>query len=411
MIPPADADWDVLILGGGPAGSTAANLLATAGHRVLVLEKEIFPRFHIGESLLPGDFPTFERIGLDLDALPHVPKRGAEFLDERTGRRAIFDFADGLPGSGDRAIHVGRAEFDTQLLRNAEARGAAVAEGSRATHVRFSGTRVDVDVASANLPPTLHARYLIDATGQDSLLAKQQKSREALPGFGRAAAFRHLAPIDASVWDEEIAPRGDIRVLLIDQGWVWVIPLPNRTLSVGVVRTSGKIGPELLDAVFAESPTLQRLTRGAKVIEAAVVRNFSFRNRTPFGARYGCVGDAQAFLDPVFSNGVTLAMLGAERLADELGPALDEGREAEPDLMAAVSADIERGYATFERLVDRFYNSKFIDNILFAETPLVGIRQGLISVLSGDVWRNDNPFQALLMNARRRSRGSDLPSR
>lgn len=401
---PSETPWDVAVLGAGPAGSTAAALLAREGHRVIVIEREVFPRFHIGESLLPGDFPTLARLGLDVSELPHVPKRGAEFIDERDGRRSVFNFSDGLAGSRAAAVHVERRHFDHWLLRNAQASGAEVRQGTQATAVSFLDDAVEVEIDSQDGTGTtrIQARYLVDATGQDALMAKRCKTRQPRRGFGKGAAYRHFGSIAPHVWETEILPRGDIRVLIIDDGWVWMIPIAERSLSVGVVRSTGKISQALLDEVIDRSPTLRRVTAGATEVRAGVISNFSFRNSMPHGPRFGCVGDASAFLDPVFSSGVTLAMVGAQRLAEELGPALDDGREADPDLMLPVAAHIDRGYAAFERMVDRFYNSNLIDNFLFAEDPPRRMREGFISVLAGDVWRDDNPFQALLMKAKRR---------
>src|SRR3954451_24297729 len=170
---------DVLIIGGGPAGSTAANLLALAGHDVLLLEKEVFPRFHIGESLLPIDLPIFERLGVHLDPTTFLRKDGAEFIDERTGQAATFLFSDGLPGTPPCAYQVDRARFDHLLLRQASARGVEVREG-----VRVDGVTFDDDAASITTGgEILRARYLVDATGQDALLARANRTVEPLRGF------------------------------------------------------------------------------------------------------------------------------------------------------------------------------------------------------------------------------------
>src|SRR4051794_24408895 len=156
---------DVLVVGGGPAGSTAANLLAQAGHDVLLLEKEGFPRFHIGESLLPIDLPIFARLGVELDGATFLRKEGAEFIDERSGNAATFPFAQGLPGTPPTAYQVERAAFDHVLLRQARARGAEVREGVRVDGITCEGTAVAVAAGGE----TVRARYLIDATGQDAL--------------------------------------------------------------------------------------------------------------------------------------------------------------------------------------------------------------------------------------------------
>src|SRR5215510_1481242 len=138
---------------------------------------------------------------------------------------------------------------------------------------------------------------------------------------------------------------------MIDDGWAWLIPLRNRMLSVGVVSRRTGITPEWLDQFIATSPVVQRLTEGASRSEATVIRNFSYRNKQPYGERWACIGDASCFLDPVFSSGVSLAVLSGERLADLLAPALAEGREAAPQLMASVSGEMDTAYRSMGALI------------------------------------------------------------
>ncbi|MFW5921615.1 MAG: NAD(P)/FAD-dependent oxidoreductase, partial [Polyangiales bacterium] len=184
---------DVLVVGGGPAGATAAALLAKDGHSVLVLERERFPRFHIGESLLPAELGIFERLGFDPRELPAVYKSGADFVEEETGRHARYHFDEGMEGTPGYAWHVERAPFDDALLRRAEALGAEVREG-----VRVHDASAGEDGVVAESDQGRHeARFLVDATGRDRLLARRRRAQERIDGVGRAAAFVHysgLAP-------------------------------------------------------------------------------------------------------------------------------------------------------------------------------------------------------------------------
>jgi len=181
-----------------------------------------------------------------------------------------------------------------------------------------------------------------------------------------------------------------------------LIPLPGRRLSVGLV-CRGKVRPEVLDEGLLSGPLCRRWTAGARRLATHVARNFSYRNSAPHGPRYAAVGDAAGFLDPVFSSGVTLAMRGAEQLADALGPALDEGREGSPTLHAEYRPSMDRALRSFSALLDRFYHTRFADTVLLGPVAHNSMRRGVMSVLAGDVWRDDNPFQELLLKARPRA--------
>jgi flavin-dependent dehydrogenase len=389
---------DVLIIGGGPAGSTAANLLAHEGHDVLLLEKEVFPRFHIGESLLPIDLPIFQRLGVVLDYKDFIRKDGAEFIDERTGATATFVFREGLNGTPKTAYQVERSRFDHALLKQAEARGAKVRHG-----VRVQGMEVQRDTGSVRVDTKEHgafsARYMIDATGQDAFMARSNKTVQPLKGFGCVAVFRHYDGLAPAIF-EELTASGNIKILMVPDGWIWVIPLAGPRLSVGVVSRHAITAPEeTLDKAIAASPLIQRLTAGAVATEPRIIRNFSYRNRQPYGPRWGCIGDASCFLDPVFSSGVSLAMLAGESVAAKLSPALRAGTEDNPDLLAAHAKRMEVGYRSFAAIVYRFYHAELVERLFFQETEGEPLRAGITSVLGADLWRDDNPFQQMLLNS------------
>lgn len=390
---------DVCIIGAGPGGTTAATLLARAGQRVRVLDKDDFPRFHIGESLLPCDLPIFARLGLDMDALGFLYKGGAEFHDERSGESAIYLFRDGLPGTPDHAYQVERSKFDLAVLDCARAAGATFEPNVRVSHIEPDASGVTLHTSAG----TQRARYVIDATGQDALFAHRERSLRRIEDFGLAAVFRHFDGLSDEVWHElAVDGLGNIRILIIDEGWVWVIPLAGKRLSVGVVTRKRGVTNALFEETYAASPMLQRLTAGCPQSDLRIIRNFSYRNVVTRGPRWACLGDAALFLDPVFSSGVSLAMLGGERFADVLVEALRAGREDDPDLTQPVSDHMAVAYTTFGSLVGAFYQTKLVEHFLFAKDPDPAVRRGIISTLAGDVWRDDNAFQRMLLASKRR---------
>ncbi|MFO1031025.1 MAG: tryptophan 7-halogenase [Planctomycetota bacterium] len=388
--------WDVLIVGAGPAGATAAGLFAQRGHSVLVLEKDEFPRFHIGESLLPMCLPVIEKLGVPPDEHTFVYKQGAEFLCERTGRRRQFVFTETLPGCGSHAWHVDRARFDA-ALRDAAARAGAI--------VRHGETVVDAggDGDTAFLrtrTQTFRGRYLVDASGQSRLMARRAEAAVPYEQFGRCSVFTHYEHIGDAAWDE-LGPGKAIRIVLAPGGWGWIIPLPDRRLSIGLVGRT-KITADELERDLLQGPLVTRLTAGATRLETRVIGNFSYHNRAPSGARYCCLGDAACFLDPVFSSGVTLAMVAAEKVVDLVDGALREGTEANADLLCVHEQGMDRAYRTFAGLIDRFYNSHFAETIFLGPpSENLDMRRGIMSVLAGDVWRSGNVFQEMLLSARR----------
>lgn len=399
------AQWDVVVIGAGPAGSTAAGLLAMAGHRVLVLEKDEFPRFHIGESLLPAGLPVLERLGVEARKDTFVYKAGAEFVCEASGRRGVFEFRESLPGCARHAWQVDRARFDKALRDRAQALGAEIRHG---VTVVDAGATAEAAFGKTR-DETFTARYLIDASGQSRLLARRAGTSVPYERFGHSSAFTHYEGIgDAAL--EEIGPAtNNIRIMLRPEGWGWIIPLPERALSVGMVGR-GKMTPEELERGLLAGPLVQRWTKGARRLETRIVGNFSYRNTAPSGPRFAAIGDAACFLDPVFSSGVTLALRGAEAVADRVAPALAAGTENDPHLLRDHDAGMDRAYRTFAALIDRFYHTNFAERMFLSPTDDQPLRRGVMSVLAGDVWREGNPFQDMLLAAKRKDNAAGVPT-
>lgn len=228
-------------------------------------------------------------------------------------------------------------------------------------------------------------------------MARRAKAIKPFKEFGVAAAFQHFDDVD----NDAMGGEGDIRIMMRPEGWGWVIPLPNRRLSIGVVTQNKGATAEMVEDYVAMSPLIRRWTSVAAATPPQLIGNYAYKNEAPNGARYTCVGDAACFLDPVFSSGVSLALSSAEKVCDRLSPALDAGKESDPNLMDPVFEDMRSAYAAFGSLISRFYNTKLVSNLFLDAPPQAALRQGVVSVLAGDVWREDNPFQNMLARSRR----------
>ena len=388
--------YDVAVIGGGPSGATTAHLLAKAGARVLVLEREVFPRFHIGESLLPMN-PVFDRLGYRPRESAHVRKSGAEFFEESTGRQATYLFSDSLGGTGEHAYHVERSVFDLALLEGAARVGAEVHQGERVT-----GVELGADPILRTTKGTYAARYVFDASGLDAFFAHEHKTRRRIAAFGLGAIYRHFTDLSPAIADE-ITVAGNVKILFLDEGWMWSIPLGHGRVSVGLVTRRKGLEPVWLDEALSASTEMSRILEGARP-EGPHERlaSFSFMNARPHGPRWSCVGDSACFLDPVFSSGVALGMIGAANAADTLAPALAAGREGDPELMAPHAARMKAGYDIFATLINAIYQRRLLPDLFFAREQSAELRRGMTSALAGDVWRDDNLFVDKLWRSRLR---------
>ncbi len=388
-------DYDVVVAGGGPAGSTAATLLARYGHSVLLLERDRHPRFHIGESMLPNMTPIMDRLGLDWRE-GNLRKQGAEFIDESTAQRIRFSFASQAP-----AYQVERAQFDARLFENAAQQGAD-------TRQNEAIVKVDCQtggVTAASRRSIYRCRYFIDATGRGILMGRAHKSILRLDDLGRFALYSYYgnsgSPAAARLFET-----GIIQIVLSAIGWLWIIPLTGRRLSIGLVAKKnhphGVTNPELFQHSIERSPTLTELLDGAEpIFQHRVEADFSYINQKRHGLRYACCGDAAGFLDPVFSSGVFFAAKSAEMIADRLHPALTEGREGDPNLNAPDDPVYGHGFQTMHRMIERFYHSGLVRNLFFEAGRDRRIKTEVTCLLAGDLWSENNFFQQGLLRGRR----------
>jgi FADH2-dependent halogenase len=319
--------YDVAIIGGGPAGSTAATLLARAGRQVIVLEREKFPRFHIGESLLPFSTQTFDRLGVreKLDRT-FLPKYGGEIVAACGTRGVKFYFKDGFRSRRDRAYQVTRSEFDKLLLDHSRENGAEVREETEVRRIAFRPDHVKIDIEnSRGADETLEAKYLLDCSGRQTVLGNFYNLKKTYDHLQKFSVFAHYENVDRAEGIDGTL----IRMVRGLDRWFWMIPLTQTRMSIGVVMDTAtfralKLSPETaLEKCIGEQPmVLERMTRAERVSPVYSAGDYSYRNTKLFGDRWLLVGDAAGFIDPVFSSGVFLAIMSAEKAADTLDEVL-----------------------------------------------------------------------------------------
>ncbi len=384
-------NFDVIIIGGGPSGSVAASHLAKNGINVAVIERENFPRFHIGESLLPASMPIYKEIGFfpKLAAGKFIEKYGARFIDYTNDDEIYFGFGNGFNPDIPMAFEVERSEFDKDLLDHAKECGAMVFQPERVKDVEEHADYLTITTNKDQY----QAKYVLDCTGRDAFLGKKQALRSADKDLNNFAVFAHFVGVQRYSGKNE----GDITVgLLPNRSWTWIIPFKGEKTSVGVVASSINVPPgmdlnEYLDTQLRQSPRVTNIMKNAeRTMEVTTIANYSQTCSQYYGDRWMMSGDASTFLDPIFSSGVHVGSQSSLFAAKTLIQALQKNLKiTEQGLGADYEAQVRKGIARFKNLIMLFYNGNFVTQMK-QTLERKNMREGFTSAVAGDVWNDRN---------------------
>ncbi len=394
--------YDVVVIGGGPAGATVATLVGKAGHRVLVVERAKFPRFHIGESLMPETYWTFERLGMlpKLNDSDFVRKHSVQFVTASGRDSAPFFFEDRNPHECSVTWQLNRAQFDEMMLDNAAEHGATVWQEANVVDVLLEPSRTGDDLPAARgvlvqrkgeaAPTRVDARVVVDATGMNAMLSRRLGIQRKDPNLKKASVFSHFKGCKR----DEGRNAGATLVVSTrtNDGWFWYIPQADDVTSVGIVGDVDRLvknragAPEqILDEELANCPGLQdRMKDATRCGPVHVCSDFSYRATRCAGDGWVLVGDAFGFLDPMYSSGVFLALKGGEAAADSINEALALGDTSGAQL-SKWGDDLSDGMQVVRKLVYAFYTPTFSFGKFVKHYPQH--KDDITAILVGEVFK------------------------
>ena len=380
--------FDVAIIGGGPAGSSAGTLLARAGRRVVIFEKEKFPRFRVGESTLPGTLNTIERMGAKekIDNGGFLVKFGGEIVSA-CGKRVRFYFRNGLKSKRQSTYQVLRSEFDRILLDHATESGCDVRQPTAVDSLEIDDQGVTLFPGDGR--QVVRARYVIDCSGRNCVIGNKFQLKQSYRNLRKFSVYAYYDGVL-----REAGPDGTLtRMVRTKDSWFWMIPLSGATTSIGVVMDtekfrSMKMSPEeALAHCIAEQPVVNEYMGNARrVTEVYATGDFSYRNKNLYGDRWLLAGDAAGFIDPVFSSGVYLALLSGEQAADSLNIALDHP-EKRANAFRFYERRVGRVLDLYLRWASAWYTQEFVEVFLFPK-EIFELVPAVSAVLSGNEVRD-----------------------
>ncbi|NOY00162.1 MAG: NAD(P)/FAD-dependent oxidoreductase [Verrucomicrobia bacterium] len=379
--------YDAVIIGGGPAGSTAATYLAQAGKRVLVVEKEHFPRFHIGESLLPYNMPIFKEMGVmpALEAADFIPKYGGRFSLAKGDMENAITFGEGSFTEEPLAMHVERSVFDKILLDHARECGAEVREGWTVKDFSISENDGVAVTITGQHEETIQAAFLIDASGLANFTGNRQQLRQFHPQLQKIAIYGHFTGITLT---GDSCIKTETHIACFEDSWFWIIPFTSNKVSIGLVLDrsavkSTSLTPEQIfqNAVDSSESIKHMMEHSARIGPLRVTNDYSYSNDELVAPRLIRIGDAAGFLDPVFSSGVYLACVTAREASQAITNALDSN-QALSSSMKAYEKRTRRNLKRYREVIELFYDRSFIE-ILLQPEPVLRWPCALNAFLSG----------------------------
>jgi FADH2-dependent halogenase len=391
--------YDAIVIGGGPAGSTFGTMMARMNRSVLVLERDHFPRFHIGESLLPYMARLLDQLGLLEQAKQQgfVKKRGAEFTDVEGNFRRV-DFAAQGKGWVPDTFQVERAHFDQFLLEHAMDSGAEVLQEAKVKQLLFKGEQViGVEYEKNGETRRVYARYVVDASGRFGVIARQFKLRKVNERLKMVAVFRHFDQFDEA---NNPGVEGDIQIGSHKDGWVWAIPIRDDAISIGTVthitNLKQSTPKDIFETYHQRIPRIVQRIQGARPItDYQVESDFCYHADQIVGPGWLMIGDSGCFVDPIYSGGVYLAMVTGIKAAETVDQVLNE-EKAEAEAMKWYSDFYKTGYDCYFRLIYAFYESGFSFKKYLESIPVEFDEAWSHRLLCGDFWSRQNPLTQYL---------------